>query len=365
MTPIWQCLCWKVGLTNARAICKKRETAQALAFGISGISIVLGAKQAVGQLNPDTAPDRNLGTTVRELNSQTDLIEGGTRPQKGTQNGPNLFHSFSEFNVLQGRAVYFQNPTGVENILSRVTGNSASNISGTLGVFGKANLFLINPNGMIFGANATLDVEGSFVATTANAILLGDTGRFSASEPASSNLLTIQPSALFFNQLPTQAIVNRSKAFGFSQNTGQLTQGLHVPDGQSLLFVGGEVRLEGGILQAPGGRVELGGIAGSGNVALNFNGNTPSLDFPTNVARADVSITNAAGINVVNGGSGSIAINARNIDVLDSSYLSAGRILSDTNTNNSQPGDITLNATEAINIFNGSSVLNVILGSGT
>ena len=365
MTPIWQCLCWKVGLANARAICKKRETAQALAFGIGGISIVLWGKQAVAQLNPDTAPDRNLGTTVRELNPQTDLIEGGTRPQKGSQDGTNLFHSFSEFNVLQGRAVYFQNPTGVENILSRVTGNSASNISGTLGVFGKANLFLINPNGIIFGANATLDVGGSFVATTANAILLGDTGRFSASEPASSNLLTIQPSALFFNQLPTQAIVNRSKAFGFSQNTGQFTQGLQVPNGQSLLFVGGEVRLEGGILQAPGGRVELGGIAGSGNVALNFNGNTPSLNFPTDVARADVSMTTAAGINVANGGSGSIAINARNIDVLDSSYLSAGRILSDTNTNNSQPGDITLNATGAINIFNGSSVLNVILGSGT
>src|SRR5919199_3283367 len=357
MTPNWQCLCWKVGLANVRTICKKCETAPALAFGISGISIVLWAKQAVAQLNPDTAPDRNLGTTVIEFNPQTNLIGGGT------QNGTNLFHSFSEFNVLPGRAVYFQNPTGVENILSRVTGNSASNISGTLGVFGKANLFLINPNGIIFGANATLDVGGSFVATTANAILLGDTGRFSASEPASSNLLTIQPSAFFFNQLPTQAIVNYSKDFGLSQNTGQFTQGLQVPNGRSLLLVGGDVKLDSGILQAPGGRVELGGIAGSGNVALNFNGNTPSLYFPTDVARADVSMTTAAGINVANGGSGSIAINARNIDVLDSSYLSAGRILSDTN--NSQPGDITLNATGAINIFNGSSVLNVISGSGT
>ncbi len=77
--------------------------------------------------------------------------------------GANLFHSFREFNVEEGRSAYFTNPAPIENILSRVTGDNPSQILGKLGVLGNANLFLINPNGIIFGQNASLDVRGSFV----------------------------------------------------------------------------------------------------------------------------------------------------------------------------------------------------------
>ncbi|OLT60500.1 filamentous hemagglutinin N-terminal domain-containing protein [Moorena bouillonii] len=124
-----------------------------------------------------------------------ELIEGGV------QRGVNLFHSFQEFNVGQGLRVYLANPAGIENILSRVTGINPSEIEGTLGVDGAANLFLLNPNGIIFGSNASLDVQGSFVGSTANAIAWGDDGYFSATEPESSRLLTINPGALFFNQV--------------------------------------------------------------------------------------------------------------------------------------------------------------------
>ncbi len=70
--------------------------------------------------------------------------------------GCNLFHSFQEFNVDEGRGVYFSNPDNIVNILSRVTGDNISQILGTLGVLGNANLFLINPNGIVFGPNARL-----------------------------------------------------------------------------------------------------------------------------------------------------------------------------------------------------------------
>ena len=119
--------------------------------------------------------DGTTPTTTPTMCMSSCNIRGGER------RGNNLFHSFSQFNVDSGATVLFVDP-GVTNILSRVTGTDSSNILGTLGVSGgNANLFLMNPNGIIFGPNARLDLRGSFVATTANAIQFGDQGFFSAS----------------------------------------------------------------------------------------------------------------------------------------------------------------------------------------
>ncbi|MFW5766152.1 MAG: filamentous hemagglutinin N-terminal domain-containing protein, partial [Coleofasciculus sp.] len=125
-------------------------------------------------------PDDTLGAessvvtpdVIREILS--DRIDGGAT------RGANLFHSFLEFNIGEGRGVYFANPDGIENILSRVTGDNVSTILGRLGVLGEANLFLLNPNGILFGANASLDIEGSFLGTTANSFTFPDGSEFSA-----------------------------------------------------------------------------------------------------------------------------------------------------------------------------------------
>ncbi|TVP65213.1 MAG: filamentous hemagglutinin N-terminal domain-containing protein, partial [Leptolyngbya sp. LCM1.Bin17] len=136
-------------------------------------------------------PDATLGTEaslvspgVEVRGTVADLIEGGA------VRGSNLFHSFLEFNVDAEQRLYFANPTGIEAILSRVTGGNPSNIFGTLGVDGAADLFLINPNGLVFGEDAVLDVQGSFYASTAEAFPLGD-GVYSATEPEQSSLLTV------------------------------------------------------------------------------------------------------------------------------------------------------------------------------
>ena len=104
-------------------------------------------------------PDNTLGT---ESSIITNIEQFRERIDGGAVRGSNLFHSFLEFNVRQGRSVYFANPMGIDNILSRVTGGNPSNIFGRLGVLGDANLFLLNPNGVIFGKNASLDIQGSF-----------------------------------------------------------------------------------------------------------------------------------------------------------------------------------------------------------
>ncbi len=130
------------------------------------------ANSAIAQVIPDRiTPDTTLGTEssqVKPLNPQNDRIDGGAIRDI------NLFHSFREFNIGEAQGAYFTNPAGIDNIISRVTGKNPSQILGTLGVLGNANLFLINPNGIIFGANAKLDINSSFVASTASSIIFAD-----------------------------------------------------------------------------------------------------------------------------------------------------------------------------------------------
>src|SRR4028118_915594 len=140
---------------------------------IGGCVAIFGTLWAMSsdRVNAQIVPDNTLGaessvvTPIPNIPGiRSDRIDGGAT------RGPNLFHSFQEFNVGEGRGAYFANPTGIENILTRVTGSNASNILGKLGVLGGANLFLLNPNGILFGANSSLDVQGSFLASTASSI---------------------------------------------------------------------------------------------------------------------------------------------------------------------------------------------------
>ncbi|MCJ8280713.1 MAG: filamentous hemagglutinin N-terminal domain-containing protein, partial [Rivularia sp. ALOHA_DT_140] len=133
-------------------------------------------------------PDKTLGnenSLVSPINSLEDRINGGAI------RGSNLFHSFKEFNIDSNQSVYFNNPTAIKNILTRVTGSNQSQILGKLGVLGNANLFFINPNGIIFGKEASLDINGSFVSSTASYINFLDGKQFSAVSPETKPLLTI------------------------------------------------------------------------------------------------------------------------------------------------------------------------------
>ncbi|HAJ60517.1 MAG TPA: hypothetical protein DCP31_15655, partial [Cyanobacteria bacterium UBA8543] len=344
MMPSWSHGYTKFGLAMGGAITLTGCFALSLAGAL--LAIASSTSSALAQITPDTTLG-NQNSTVTSTGAVDQINGGVTR-------GANLFHSFQEFNVGNGRTALFSNPLGIENILSRVTGANPSNILGTLGVTGgNANLFLINPNGIIFGQNARLSLNGSFVATTANAIGLTNGDIFSANpvEPLPNQLLNVNPNAFLFNQIAAQPIINRSTAD---------SRGLQVPQGQSLLMVGGDVKLEGGILQAPGGRVELGGVAGIGTVGLSVNGNDLRLSFPVGVQLADVSLNNGAEVNVRAGGGGSIAINAQNLNIGGASKLLAG-IDSGLGSVDSIAGDIEINAIETINLTNESLIANVVL----
>src|SRR4028118_19633 len=116
---------------------------------------------AIAQIIPDNSLGAESSRTVADTinNLPSDRIEGGAT------RGGNLFHSLQQFNVGEGRGAYFANPDGIANIFTRVTGGNPSNILGVLGVQGNANLFLLNPKGIVFGSEARLDLRGSFLAS--------------------------------------------------------------------------------------------------------------------------------------------------------------------------------------------------------
>lgn len=306
-------------------------------LGLVGVAIALQCNPASAQVVGDT----NLPAGERSQVSSGPLfqIDGGAR------RGSNLFHSFQQFSVPTGGTAFFNNAPDIVNIISRVTGTSASRIDGLIQANGKANLFLLNPNGIIFGPNASLNIGGSFLATTANAIQFGNQGVFSATNPNNPQLLTVNPSALLFNQIVPSSINSQAK--------------LQVPTTQSLLLVGGNVNLDGGSLLAPGGRVELGGVAGTGTVGLNIDGSNLSLSFPDIVARADVSLTGGTEVNVRAGDGGSIAINARNLNLSQASLVRGG-IESGLGSPQSKAGDIEINASGAVNLSDTSIISNEV-----
>jgi len=176
---------------------------------ISASLINLSSHPATAQITPDSTLGSESSIVTPNINvkgSPADLINGGAI------RNTNLFHSFSEFNVSEGQRLYFANPTGIDNILTRVTGGNASNILGLLGVNGPANLFLINPNGIIFGQNSRLDIPGSFFATTANSFTFSNGTEFSATNPQAPPLLTISvPNGIQFNNSQPAPIVSQGK----------------------------------------------------------------------------------------------------------------------------------------------------------
>ena len=256
-------------------------------------------------------PDKTLGTesstvlpnqTIKGVES--DLIEGGA------QRGRNLFHSFKTFNIEGGKGAYFANPSGGENILGRVTGNSASQILGRLGVLGNANLFLLNPNGVVFGSNASLDLNGSFFGTTAEKILFPNSIDFSAVARTRPMLSSQVPIGLGLGSNPGSILV-KGNGHNLGFNTFEPTvrlpafSSLSVFPGQTLALIGGKIAFDGGVVSAEDGHVELGAVAG-GNVYFslnkpeNFRYNTLQLrniNFQ-NRALADVSGRNGGSIGV-------------------------------------------------------------------
>ncbi len=202
--------------------------------------------------------DGTLGTAITAAGGVFDI-------SGGTIKGGNQFHSFGRFSVGTGDAAIFGGPAGIQNVLSRVTGGFRSEIDGTLGSsIPGANLFLMNPNGILFGPNSQLDLGGSFHGTTADFIGFADGSQFTASPSPSDGLLSsAAPERFgFLNPAPAPIEVNTPSV-------------LQVPSGQTLSFVGGDLTLGAADFSAPSyllagaGRINLASVASAGEATLD------------------------------------------------------------------------------------------------
>jgi filamentous hemagglutinin family protein len=298
---------------------------------------------AQAQTTPAIAPDGTTTSTVTG-DGKNFTIRDGNRA------GGNLFHSFDRFSVPTNGSAFFDNAPDVVNIINRVTGVKESIINGLLRANGSANLFLINPAGILFGNNASLDIGGSFFGSTADSLLFENGEEFSATDPETPSTLIINAPIGFSLRDNPQPITNRSTI-----NNG----GLYVNPGESINFIGGNINFEGGKISAPGSTVQLGGLSAAGKVEITESG---SLNFPDGIQRADVNLTDAASVFVAAGGGGFINVNTRNLNLSGSSQLFTG-IGENTGSPNAQAGDININATGAINLSQ-SNLFNLVLGEG-
>jgi filamentous hemagglutinin family protein len=258
-------------------------------------------------------------------------------PNLGQQHGNNLFHSFRDFNLQSWESATFSGPNHIQNVISRVTGGNPSHIDGLFrSTIPGANVYFLNPYGIMFGPNVQLDVQGSFHASTADYLRLGDGGRFEARNPSDS-ILTVAP----------------IESFGFLDNTsasisvsghGQITQtewegqlmGLRIREGKMLSLIGGSIDINHGSffetvtvdefgnemiqitrlpsLLVPSGQINLASVASPGEVRLGEG----FMDVSSLIQFDDISIKNKSVIAVNGEGHGRVFIRGKQVMINNS-----------------------------------------------
>ncbi|NJN60568.1 MAG: filamentous hemagglutinin N-terminal domain-containing protein [Coleofasciculaceae cyanobacterium RL_1_1] len=252
---------------------------------LGSLSIVITVSSgAIAETIAETITPANdgTGTIVTPQDANTVTITGGQL----SGDGGNLFQSFQDFGLTANQTAIFQTSPAINNVLGRVVGGNVSIIDGELSIAGsQADLYLINPAGVVFGQNASLNVPGDFMVTSADAIGFGE-GLASAWWSATSTgstwanwaNLNGDPSGFAFRLAEPGVILN----------SGTLT----IEPGQHFSAIGGAIA-NTGTIAAPAGSVTALAVPGERLVRLSIPGNVLSLDVvpivspPTNLSLAE------------------------------------------------------------------------------
>jgi filamentous hemagglutinin family protein len=269
----------------------------------------------------------------------------------GKQVGSNLFHSFGQFNlantpVPESATFTSTGSSGpISNVISRVTGGSQSNINGAIvSTIPGANLYLINPSGIVFGPHATVNVSGSFHASTADYLKMSDGAKFQATNPDGSTLSAASPAAFgFLMASPAQISVNGS------------TLG---PVPGTLGLVGGPVSIAGATLSAPAGTIHVTSAASTGEVPVDPRNKSALMV----TGLGPVTITGGSTLNVsdpVNLGSGGSVFIRSGALTIDASKINAD------NYGAGPGGVLLLRGDEQLALTDGANVHSFAQASGS
>jgi filamentous hemagglutinin family protein len=318
--------------------------------------------------NAQIAPDSTL-----PVPSQVNPDGNITNINGGTKIGENLFHSFTVFSVPNGSVGVFNNDNTTRNIISRITGTSASFIDGTIKSKGTANLFLINPNGIIFNAGAKIDIGGSFFATTANSLSFSDGKILNIDQNnISSPLLSVSiPIGLNFTGNSAAIQVNGTGHNLTIKNSiyepvtrSASTSGLQVNARNTISLVGGDVLFDGGVISSPRGQINIGAVdKGSVTIAPNQLGLTLGYQ---NVERfKDIQYLNKSLLDTSGAGAGSINLYGDTVSIMN------GSTLLNQNQGTTKSSDIDIVALNSLEISGlssdrlmPSSIINENIGLG-
>ena len=335
---------------------------------IALVFLGLTASPVRSQITPDaTLPNHSIVLP----NGSLFTIEGGT------QAGTNLFHSFEEFSIPTGSEAFFNNAQSIDNIITRVTGGNLSNIDGLIRANGTANLFLINPNGIVLGANAQLDIGGSFLGSTAERVLFADGSFYSATDTSGSGtgaspLLSVNVPLGLQMGSSSAAIEVNGNGHNFSVDTFAPLERNDTPSGfqtsgNTLALVGGDITLNGGILTAESGRLELGAVSGNAQiVGVEATDTQLTLDYTQVEQFGDIQLNTGAVADASGTGSGSIQIRGGSL------LLDRGSALILENSGGQPAGSIDIQTTESVELINddpnlttGSFIFSDALNSGS
>ncbi|MFB2970613.1 filamentous hemagglutinin N-terminal domain-containing protein [Aerosakkonema sp. BLCC-F183] len=290
-----------------------------------------------GQIVPDATLPVNSTVTS---NGDIFTIEGGTRA------GGNLFHSFQELSIPTGKEAFFNQALDVQNILTRVTGDRISNIDGAIKVNGSTSLFLINPNGIIFGANASLNIGGSFIASTAQSIKFSDRTFYSASNPETPPLLSVNtPVGLQLGSNAGAIQFIGVPAANFFFRPQQLFQA------QTLALVGSQIDVDSATLAVPDGRVELWAVRNA-EVSIGDRGRMELASAADTADWGTISLRQSSQIDTSGINGGAINIRARGLTLQD------GSVIFTATSAFGQGEEITVKTTEFVDLLGVSAVEN-------
>ncbi len=311
--------------------------------------------QVATRITPDSSLPSN--TTVNTI-GEVHHIEAGTIK------GNSQFHSFDQFDLGTGEIASFNGSARIENILSRVTGGTLSNIDGTLrSTIEGANMFFLNPAGVVFGSEAKLDLTGSFYVSTADFLRFEDGTTLYADaslDGKAESILTVAPTEDF-------GFLNRPITFGFTnKDFASLTlEGatLQVPKGKALSIVGGDITLgardkgsesRSSRLVAEGGIIHVASLNTAAEVPISLDRiEANPIEYGGEIILSEEAVITTSGVH-----SGTVIVRGGRL-MMDDAEISVT-----TGNENGNPIGIDIHTEHDISLNQNSRITSNVLGAG-